>query len=248
MRTGLAEARRMESLTPVGVVLIMCRLQLVAQAVSAALGGRGIRAEAVPWATAAHRATHDLSELDVVVVFDDLEDREAVLAMQSLITQSPARFLVLTHRAEGAAWGAMLASGAVAVMPTDSTLEAVDAALRLVRHGGSPVGRLRRDQLVQQWFAWLTEDDELRERMSRLSPREREVLGLLSVGHTVSDIVDELGVAEATVRSHIKSIRRKLEVGSQLAAVAVLHRLGGGALDSTDRHGPLLPGPRRSRE
>ena len=61
----------------------------------------------------------------------------------------------------------------------------------------------------------------------------------------MGDIVADLGVAETTVRSHIRSIRRKLEVGSQLAAVAVVHRLGGGVLGTIDRPRPSLPTPRR---
>jgi DNA-binding CsgD family transcriptional regulator len=98
---------------------------------------------------------------------------------------------------------------------------------------------------MREWFAWLVEDDALRERLARLSAREREVLELLAAGHRVSDIVSDLDVAESTARSHIKAIRRKLGVGSQLAAVAALHRLGDGPLSPVDRPSPLLPSPRR---
>lgn len=246
MRTMLDQARPRQSSAPSGEVLVLCRLMLISQAISAALGGRGINAEAVPWAAGVQRATDELGESDVVLLFDDLEDRDAMAVTMRLVSTSPARFVVLTHRPEGAAWGGMLASGAVAVMPTESTLVEVDAAVSLVRHGDSPVDEMTRDRLVREWFSWLSEDDALRDRLAHLSRRERQVLELLAAGHRVSDIVDDLGVAETTVRSHIKSIRRKLEVGSQLAAVAALHRLGGGAL--IDRTGALLPSPRRSQE
>jgi PAS domain S-box-containing protein len=49
----------------------------------------------------------------------------------------------------------------------------------------------------------------------RLSPRELEVVGLLLEGHRVVSIADELGVSEHTVRNHLKSIFRKLDVHSQ---------------------------------
>ena len=232
-------------MAPVGVVLILSPLLLISQAVAAALRDRGLDAEAAAWAAGVHRATHDLTESDVVVLFDDLEDRDSVLATQSLVTQSSAQFLVLTHRPEGAAWGAMLASGAAAVMPTDSSLVEMEAALALLRAGSSPFSEMRRSRLVREWFRWLAEDDVLRARMADLSPREREVLDLLSQGFPVGAIVTDLGVAETTVRSHIRSIRRKLEVGSQLAAVAVVHRLGTGVLDTIDAPRPTLPSPRR---
>lgn len=238
----------MEPPAPVGVVLVLSRLLLISQAVSAALRGRGIRAEAAGWASGVYRTTHDLTATDMVLLFDDLEDRESVLATQSLITQSAAQFLVLTHRPEGPAWGSVLASGAAGVMPTGSSLVEVESALAVMRRGGYPIAAPRRSQLMREWFRWLAEDDEMRARLAHLSPRELEVLDLLSTGRQVGEIVTDLGVAETTVRSHIRSVRRKLQVGSQLAAVAVVHRLGRGSVDSTDRPRPRLPSARRPEE
>lgn len=234
-----------ESMTPAGVVLVLSRLLLISQAVGAALRGRGIDAQASAWAVGVQRAIRELGETDIVLLFDDLEDRDSVLATQALITQSSARFVVLTHRPEGAAWGAMLASGAAGVMPTDSSLVEVEAVLAMVRDGESPFSEARRSRLLREWFRWLAEDDALRERIADLSPREREILDLLAQGFRVGDIVADLGVAETTVRSHIRSIRRKLEVGSQLAAVAVVHRLGSGVLSTIEGSRPKLPSPRR---
>mgnify|MGYP001572761099 FL=1 len=54
----------------------------------------------------------------------------------------------------------------------------------------------------------------------RLSPRESEVLSCLSRGQHAKDIARQLGVSPSTVRSHVKTILGKLEVHSQLEAVA----------------------------
>lgn len=224
---------------PVGVVLVLSRLQLMSQTVGAALRGRGFQAEVVSWSAGVRRATVELTDIDVVLLLDDLEDRESVEATQALISRSSAKFLVLTDHPEGPGWGALLESGAAALMATDSSLEQVDAGLALVRSGGSPLSETRRSRLVEEWVAWLAEDDQLRARMAMLSPRERRVLELLARGYRVSDIGAELGSAEATISSQIKSMRRKLEVGSQLAAVAVVHRLGGMIAGS-----PAIPSPR----
>lgn len=234
----------MGSKAPPGIVMILSRLLLMAQTIGAALRYRGIEAVATTWPEGLSRATYRLTGSDLVLLLDDLEDRDSVQATQALIAGSAARFLVLSPRAEGAAWGAMLASGAVAVMPAASSLDQVDAALALARRGGTPFSEGRRNRLVDEWVRWLAEDDRLRTRLARLSPREREVLVLLSQGTQVADIVTALGVAETTVRSHIRSIRRKLGVGSQLAAVAVVRRLGGGLLDVADADGADVPGPR----
>ena len=57
-----------------------------------------------------------------------------------------------------------------------------------------------------------------------LTPREWEVLELLSQDLTVRDIAVRLGVSYATVRNHVQHLLRKLEVHSIAEAVA-LHLL-----------------------
>jgi DNA-binding CsgD family transcriptional regulator len=54
-----------------------------------------------------------------------------------------------------------------------------------------------------------------------LTPAERRVLHLMMRGRSAADIVVELGVSLSTVRTHIRSILRKLHVSSQLTAVAI---------------------------
>jgi DNA-binding CsgD family transcriptional regulator len=87
--------------------------------------------------------------------------------------------------------------------------------------------------------------------LMRLTSSERRVLFYLTTGTSARDISLELVVSLATVRSHIRSILRKLAVRSQLAAVALangrgLHRDGGG-LDTTDPVTWALAGPEDAR-
>ncbi len=60
----------------------------------------------------------------------------------------------------------------------------------------------------------------------KLTSSERRVLFYLTTGQAAQDIAEDLVVSLATVRSHIRSILRKLEVRSQLAAVAVANSCG----------------------
>jgi DNA-binding CsgD family transcriptional regulator len=52
-----------------------------------------------------------------------------------------------------------------------------------------------------------------------LTPRQRELLGLLAAGHTNGQIARRLGVSEGTVRKHLENIYRRLNVTSRTAAV-----------------------------
>lgn len=59
-----------------------------------------------------------------------------------------------------------------------------------------------------------------------LSPREREVLGLLAEGKTSAEVGTELGVAEETVQTHVRRSMAKLDARSRTQAVASAIRLG----------------------
>jgi len=65
-----------------------------------------------------------------------------------------------------------------------------------------------------------------RERLRSLTPREVEVLRLLAAGHASQDVANELSISVTTVRTHTQNILRKLEVHSQIEAVALAYRGG----------------------
>jgi NarL family two-component system response regulator LiaR len=64
-----------------------------------------------------------------------------------------------------------------------------------------------------------------------LSERELEVLRLIARGLSNQEIADELVVGEATVRSHVSSILRKLQLASRTQAALYALRSGLASLD-----------------
>lgn len=56
----------------------------------------------------------------------------------------------------------------------------------------------------------------------RLSPREREILGLISKGRDVPYIEQELVLSKSTVKTHIRHIYEKCEVSSRQALIDLL--------------------------
>jgi DNA-binding NarL/FixJ family response regulator len=59
-----------------------------------------------------------------------------------------------------------------------------------------------------------------------LSPRERQILGLLAAGRTQLEIASELVISSKTVATHIQHILAKLGVHTRAQAVAKAFRLG----------------------
>ena len=68
---------------------------------------------------------------------------------------------------------------------------------------------------------------ELRGRLERLTPRERDVLALIVTGRINKQIAAELGTAEQTVKQHRGRIMQKLGVGSVAELVRLVERGAG---------------------
>ena len=61
---------------------------------------------------------------------------------------------------------------------------------------------------------------------SRLTPREHDVVVLLSQGYTVEQAASWLGISTETVRGYIKSIYQKLEISNRAELALAAVRLG----------------------
>jgi FixJ family two-component response regulator len=70
---------------------------------------------------------------------------------------------------------------------------------------------------------------DARRRVERLTPREREVLGLVVAGKMNKQIAAELGTAEQTVKQHRGRVMRKLQVDSVADLVRLVERASGQA-------------------
>jgi len=59
-----------------------------------------------------------------------------------------------------------------------------------------------------------------------LTPRQRDVLGLLADGKTTDEIADALGLSRATVRNYIATLLAAMGVHGRLQAVVAARRAG----------------------
>jgi FixJ family two-component response regulator len=69
------------------------------------------------------------------------------------------------------------------------------------------------------------EKAELQSRLKSLTPREREVLGLIIKGRLNKQIADELGAAEKTIKIHRGRVMQKMNVKSVAELVHAVERL-----------------------
>lgn len=209
-------------------VAVASNLSLVAEAVRLALTSRGYDTFVPAWPdsepsrAAAARPRRDA---DAALVICDLTPAPRLRQALQLVAGWDHPWLLLTAASEGALWGALLEAGAATVLPSSLSLDEVSAALQDLLDGNAMVDPDARQEWIRQWHDLRAKENLLVARVQSLTPRERTVLRLLYAGKGVRAIAEELGVSEATVRSHVKSVLRKFRVSSQLDAVAVLRWL-----------------------
>jgi DNA-binding NarL/FixJ family response regulator len=81
------------------------------------------------------------------------------------------------------------------------------------------------------------------DRLSRLTPRERDILDLLGAGASNKEIARKLGVTERTVKAHLTAVFRKLGISGrvQAAVFAVEHPRSATAADRHPTKVQLTP-------
>ena len=106
--------------------------------------------------------------------------------------------------------------------------------IHLLEDGSEPsgcgqVGASVWDELAQSGYYIVSDramaDEDIADSPS-LTPRELEVLRLLSLGRQVAEMSAEMHISHHTIRNHIRNIRRKLKASTRLDAVVHAIRLG----------------------
>jgi DNA-binding NarL/FixJ family response regulator len=105
--------------------------------------------------------------------------------------------------------------GAPGLVLTSSPVPTLLEALRTVAEGG---------RYVDPEVTPLLTADPVARRLSLLSPREREVLGLLADGYQGPEIADRLFLSLETVRTHIRNGVNKLGARTRVQAAAMVAR------------------------
>jgi DNA-binding NarL/FixJ family response regulator len=133
------------------------------------------------------------------------------------------RVLVLSGTSDETRIGKALAAGALAAISKSAGLPILVTAVRRAVQGVEVMHPARRQHYIDAHLRRQDQAGELDRRLASLSDRERAVLGRLAQGRRAKSIADEFSVSIATIRTQIRAVLTKLDVGSQLEAVSLLH-------------------------
>jgi two-component system, NarL family, response regulator LiaR len=131
--------------------------------------------------------------------------------------------LLITPESDAEIALAALRAGAVGVLEKDLRAGVLSRVLGGVLAGEAVVPRWLSMSLVESLRRM--PEHGWRPVRSQLTTREWEIIDLLDAGASTRDIADHLFLSTATVYSHVKNIRRKLDVRSRAEAVRAAHQL-----------------------
>ena len=150
-----------------------------------------------------------MPELDGLSVLERIAALGLGCAVVMLTTSSDERDLVTSLR-----------SGARGYLLKDMEPEQLVDALVAVTEGETVVAP-EMTSVLAKVVKGGTVDSGRPDRFSSLTPREFEILRHVSEGQSNKEIARDLGITDGTVKLHVRSILRKLEVRSRVEAAVI---------------------------
>ena len=158
------------------------------------------------------------SKPDVVIMDVRLPDGSGLDAVKKLRATDPQLgIVVLTMYAGDEHLFGALEAGASAFVPKDAPADDVVSA---ARHAAASPDAFSAADLASAMKRRLTPQGP------QVSPREREVLGLLADGLAVAQIARTLYISESTAKTHISKLYEKLGAGNRAQAIMAAMRMG----------------------
>lgn len=158
---------------------------------------------------------------DVVLVEAELPGRDGLQVTTILNRRLPgSKMLVLTDHQDVRLLTRALEAGASGCLAKDQPIEQLVRSVLAVTDGSFAIPDRLLAPLIEGFLLSRRQQVDAFRRLSRLTPREREVLGLLAAGGDNHSIARALVISPETARTHVQKVLSKLHVHSRLEAAA----------------------------
>jgi DNA-binding NarL/FixJ family response regulator len=152
-------------------------------------------------------------------------DGVAATARLTAVADPPKVIILTTYDLEEPLYAALRA-GASGFLLKDVRPADLVEAIRVVAGGDALLAPTATRRLLDRFLVTDVTPAARSGSLDRLTEREREVLTLLARGASNAEIGERLTVTEATVKTHVSAILRKLEVRDRVQAVVLAYDLG----------------------
>ena len=182
-------------------------------------GEAGNGAEGVELALQSHP---DVVLMDLAMpVLDGIEATRRILA-----AGSNARILVVTSHDDDSLVLRALRAGATGFFLKDAAADRLAEAVRAVAKGDTLLAPPIARRLVESQLGSSGTRVALRPRFDPLTEREKDITRRLARGLSNAALAQELGLSEATIKTHVTRLLTKLQVRSRVQAVVLAYESG----------------------
>jgi DNA-binding NarL/FixJ family response regulator len=177
----------------------------------------------VGWADSVAEVIPMAKEMDPDVALIDyrLPDGTGADAAARIRTHDPSTaMVVLSADASDEALLASVEAGACGYLLKSASGDEIAGAIRSAAEGETLIPARTLVEVLARHRETTRTSAKAAERLESLTPREQEILTLMSQGLDNRAVAERLTISYATVRTHVRKILEKLEARSQLEAVA----------------------------
>jgi DNA-binding NarL/FixJ family response regulator len=165
-------------------------------------------------------------EPDVVLMDVRMPNMDGIEATRQIVASGGStRIIILTTHDLDEYVFAALRAGASGFLLKDVRPPDLVEGIRVVARGDALLAASVTRRLLDRFAAVLPED-EPKPDLDELTEREREVLRLVALALSNSEIAKRLVLTEATVKSHVSSVLRKLSLRDRVQAVVYAYDVG----------------------
>jgi DNA-binding NarL/FixJ family response regulator len=160
---------------------------------------------------------------EIVLTDINMPHLSGLEVMQRVLKESPEiKFIMLTMHEEREYVVRCLAAGAKGYLLKSVDIAELANAIKTVYQGGKYFSPAIANILAESISNPVSEEEE-----ADITPREKEVLLLVSQGHSTKQIADKLGISIRTVETHRINLLKKLNVGNsaELVKKAIVKKL-----------------------
>lgn len=177
----------------------------------------------VGWAASVEEVVPMAKELvpDVALIDFRLPDGTGADAAARIRAHDPAAAMViLSADASDDALLAAVEAGACGYLLKSASGDEIAGAIRAAAEGETLIPASTLVEVLARHRESARASAQSAARLESLTPREQEILALMSQGLDNRALAERLSISYATVRTHVRKILEKLEARSQLEAVA----------------------------
>jgi DNA-binding NarL/FixJ family response regulator len=163
---------------------------------------------------------------DLILMDIQMPEVDGLEATRRIMAEHPyVKIVMLTIAEEDRSLFDAIKAGAQGYLLKKMEPEEFLSMLRGISQGEAPISRAMASKILGE-FGRRAKGHQSEDPTARLTPREHEVLQILTQGGTNKEIACTLCVSENTVKNHLKNILAKLHLQNRVQAVAYALRVG----------------------